>query len=221
MPLNRTNFNALVDDDHSNTVGTEFTKDIIKIVLLDPIDAELARLDNTRLVPVGGTGQTTLAAHGVVVGEGAAAVAVVSPGAAGTVLTSNGATVDPSFQVPANRIVPHELGGSRAVGIRSATWVAVAEWKHPYVDKTGYLSALVRVERRTTVITTTVTCRLIDVETGLAVGTGAAYNADTNWNEETFAVTLNPSVHHYELQIEGNNASADVFAMGRIELYAS
>jgi hypothetical protein len=46
----------------------------------------------------GGTGQTSLGAHGVLVGEGAGAVAAVGPGSAGQVLTSNGAGADPSFQ---------------------------------------------------------------------------------------------------------------------------
>jgi len=41
MPIDRTNFNALVDDDGSNTVGTPWNKHQIKIVILDPVDAAL------------------------------------------------------------------------------------------------------------------------------------------------------------------------------------
>jgi hypothetical protein len=54
----------------------------------------------TGILPVanGGTGDSTLAAHGVLVGEGTSAVAVVSPGTAGQVLTSNGASADPTYQ---------------------------------------------------------------------------------------------------------------------------
>ena len=54
----------------------------------------------TGVLPVanGGTGNSTLAAHGVLVGEGTSAVAVVSPGTAGQVLTSNGASADPTYQ---------------------------------------------------------------------------------------------------------------------------
>lgn len=48
-------------------------------------------------VPHGGTGKTTLTAHGVVVGEGNAAAAVTAAGAANTVLHGTGATTDPSF----------------------------------------------------------------------------------------------------------------------------
>jgi hypothetical protein len=39
MSINRAPFNALVDDDGSNTVGTVWNKNQIKTVLLDPIDA--------------------------------------------------------------------------------------------------------------------------------------------------------------------------------------
>ncbi len=40
----RTNYNALVDDDGSNTVGTPIVKTTFKDVLLDPIDAVIAPL---------------------------------------------------------------------------------------------------------------------------------------------------------------------------------
>lgn len=46
----------------------------------------------------GGTGQTSLTAHAVLLGEGTSQVAFAGPGAANTVLTSNGVTADPSFQ---------------------------------------------------------------------------------------------------------------------------
>lgn len=41
MAINRTPFNALVDDDGTNTVGSVWNKTQIKNVLLDPIDADL------------------------------------------------------------------------------------------------------------------------------------------------------------------------------------
>lgn len=46
----------------------------------------------------GGTGITTAAAHGVVIGNGASAMNVTGAGTAGQVLTSNGASADPTFQ---------------------------------------------------------------------------------------------------------------------------
>lgn len=54
---------------------------------------------NTPLtVPNGGSGVATLAAHGVVIGNAAGAVAVTGTGTAAQVLTSNGAAADPTFQ---------------------------------------------------------------------------------------------------------------------------
>ena len=46
-------------------------------------------------VPNGGTGDSTLTAHGVLVGEGVSAVAATSAGTAGQILTSGGASADP------------------------------------------------------------------------------------------------------------------------------
>lgn len=53
-------------------------------------------------VAQGGSGAATLAAHGVVVGNGTGAVAVTGAGTAGQVLTSNGASADPTFQTPSS-----------------------------------------------------------------------------------------------------------------------
>jgi len=104
MAIDRTNWTALIDDDGSNTVGTIWTKDKVKTVLLDPIDTEFtARAAVVRGVAAGGTGAATLTAHGVLVGEGTSAVAATAAGTAGQVLTSNGASADPTWQsVPAN-----------------------------------------------------------------------------------------------------------------------
>ena len=41
MAINRVPFNALVDDDGSNTKGTPWNKQAIKDVILDPVDAAL------------------------------------------------------------------------------------------------------------------------------------------------------------------------------------
>ena len=52
------------------------------------------------ILPVanGGTGQSTLAAHGVVLGNGTSGVSVTGTGTSGQVLTSNGLSADPTFQ---------------------------------------------------------------------------------------------------------------------------
>lgn len=46
----------------------------------------------------GGTGDASLTAHNVLIGAGTSAVTFASPGASGYVLTSNGASADPTFQ---------------------------------------------------------------------------------------------------------------------------
>jgi hypothetical protein len=52
------------------------------------------------ILPVanGGTGDSSLTAHNVLIGAGTSAVALAAPGTAGQVLTSNGASADPTFQ---------------------------------------------------------------------------------------------------------------------------
>ena len=52
----------------------------------------------TIAVASGGTGATTLTNHGVVIGQGTSAVHVTTAGTAGQVLTSGGASADPTFQ---------------------------------------------------------------------------------------------------------------------------
>lgn len=59
----------------------------------------------TATVGEGGTGLATLTAHGVVVGEGVSAATVTTAGTAGQVLTSNGASADPTFQPPSDGIL--------------------------------------------------------------------------------------------------------------------
>jgi hypothetical protein len=50
-------------------------------------------------VPFGGVGTSTLASHAVLLGEGVNTVAFAAPGTLGLPLVSNGATVNPSFQL--------------------------------------------------------------------------------------------------------------------------
>jgi len=49
-------------------------------------------------VASGGTGAATLADHGVLLGSGTSAVSVTGAGTSGQILTSNGASSDPTFQ---------------------------------------------------------------------------------------------------------------------------
>lgn len=66
--------------------------------------------DTTLSTPVsvanGGTGAASHTAHGVLVGEGTSAVTATSAGTAGQVLTSNGASADPTFQTTTALVYP-------------------------------------------------------------------------------------------------------------------
>lgn len=70
---------------------------------INDLQAEVTAVETDLIagLPVarGGTGNTTLTAYAVVVGNGGSAAAVVSPGTAGMVLTSNGASANPSFKM--------------------------------------------------------------------------------------------------------------------------
>jgi hypothetical protein len=44
VTIDRTNYNALIDDDGTNTKGTPWSKNQVKIVLMDPIDGALAKV---------------------------------------------------------------------------------------------------------------------------------------------------------------------------------
>lgn len=63
------------------------------------VTAAGSTLSDTVTVEKGGTGAVTLGANGVVIGQGTGAVSVTGAGTAGQALISNGAGVDPSFQV--------------------------------------------------------------------------------------------------------------------------
>lgn len=58
MPIDRGPFNALVDDDGSNTVGTVWDKTQIKTVILDPVDAAITASGGATL-PINLTTQVT------------------------------------------------------------------------------------------------------------------------------------------------------------------
>lgn len=72
----------------------------------------------TLSVARGGTGDTTLVAHGVLIGNGTGAVAVTGTGTAGQVLTSNGASSDPTFQT---------LTASTKLFLQTTTYTAPAD----------------------------------------------------------------------------------------------
>lgn len=68
----------------------------------------------TAVVAGGGTGQTSFTVHGVIVGNSTSGLSVTAAGAAGTVLTGNGAS-DPTFQAPTATPNTIQLTASAAI----------------------------------------------------------------------------------------------------------
>ncbi len=88
-------------------VVSDGSKPIYLALALD----QAAATSGALLVSRGGTGQSSLAAHDVLVGNGTSGIVAVSPSTAGKVLTSNGVSADPSFQtIPV--VSPSLNGGS-------------------------------------------------------------------------------------------------------------
>jgi hypothetical protein len=65
------------------------------------LSATSLTLSSALTVANGGTGLATLTAHAVLLGEGTSNVSFAAPGASGTLLASNGAAADPTFQTHA------------------------------------------------------------------------------------------------------------------------
>lgn len=66
--------------------------------LLNPATSGAANVTGTLAVANGGTGDATLAAHGVLIGNGTSAVNVTAAGTVGQFLGSGGASADPTWQ---------------------------------------------------------------------------------------------------------------------------
>jgi len=74
----------------------------------------------TLTVPKGGTGQTTLAAHAVLLGEGASAISSASIGTGGRALIDQGAGADPAFQAISGDITLAATGAATLATVGSA-----------------------------------------------------------------------------------------------------
>jgi hypothetical protein len=80
--------------------ATSGTLDGVVIGGTTPAAGHFTTISATTPIPVtsGGTGRNALTANAVVLGEGSSAVNFAAPGAAGTLLASNGVSSDPTFQ---------------------------------------------------------------------------------------------------------------------------
>lgn len=84
------NFNAIVSGVNTNAANSGINTNI----------TQLQGLTVAVAVNQGGTGQNILTPNAVLIGEGTSGINGAAPAAAGTVLTSNGPGLDPSFGCP-------------------------------------------------------------------------------------------------------------------------
>ncbi len=118
MAIDRTAYNALVDDDGSNTVGSLWNKQAIKNVLLDPIDVALIQAGSVvqRLTAAGSyvdLGLTTPGADTwIIVAGGASTIHGIAGGVDGQCVTIHSVVAGPVNLVhvsgscaPANRLI--------------------------------------------------------------------------------------------------------------------
>ena len=95
------------------------------------------------VVSDGGTGRTSLTAHNVLVGEGTSVVGSIDPSTVGYVLTSNGASSDPTFQAAAgvgiNQVVMQATSTS-VQSITDNTATKVTNWSANIDTATGFAS---------------------------------------------------------------------------------
>lgn len=120
----------------------------------------------------------------------------------------------------------HELGGSTEHGIRDTSFTDgnLPERRRPKINGANIsgMTVVAEGEYRTSDTGTAVSWQIVDLDNAdTVVASGGPYSASVNWQQITGSVTLNAADHRYELQVKGSNNHADVFAYGRIALYAT
>jgi hypothetical protein len=113
------NFNAVVSAVNASAANSGINTNI----------QQLTGLTVPLAVNQGGTGLAALTAHSVLLGEGTSGVNALSPGAVGTVLTSNGPGLDPYFQsvYPVGSIYMNvSVATNPATLLGFGTWTALA-----------------------------------------------------------------------------------------------
>ncbi len=104
-----------------------------------PAQAQPAFTDISGVATVaqGGTGDSTLTTHGVLVGAAASAVAVTAAGASGAVLTGQGASADPLFEALSAGATMTNLG---VVSVRSRRSICITTASTPVASTDEKLS---------------------------------------------------------------------------------
>ena len=129
----------------------------------------------TGILPIanGGTGQASLTNHGVLLGQGNSGLISPALGSAGHVLTSNGASSDPSFQSPVTANIATAVATTTTLADTSGTYTDVTGATLSLAAGTHIVSATLRAEiGATTGAGAFIVCRLHD-------GTNPISNTET------------------------------------------
>lgn len=108
------------------------------------------------------------------------------------------------------------LGGSRTVEMLGTPSFPVDDYLEFTIDSTKFANMTVTayVDVRTTNTGTSVQPRIQNVTDGTTAGIGTAYSTDTNWNAQSFAVTLTSGIKRYRLELVTSNATNAVLGIG-------
>jgi hypothetical protein len=154
----------------------------------------VADLTGTLSVANGGTGVATLTSKGILFGNGTSAVGITSAGAAGQVLTSNGAGVDPTFQTVAG-------GSSGMAFLTKQTIPAAASMDFLTLFSSSYDDYLIIISGITTASSANLRLRLAVAGSAVTGGYNRAY---TIW--DTTGSTNSPSYESGQTSFTLNNA---------------
>jgi hypothetical protein len=185
----------------------------------------------------GGTGLTTIPQYSVMTGSGTSAVSTVSPGAAGTVLMSNGASAYPSFQ-SVTPVVYTLVAGDNTAGLQAAINAAVAAGADLKMLGNGSVSGNLTISgalrwygasRNQTFLTCSTTASCITVNTTLAVdihdfelvssvSSGTTTQKLINFSPST---TMNQWSKVHNMNIGASGISIETGGSAGIEIYSN
>ena len=183
------NFNAIVSAVNANAAGSGINTNITQLLGLTVAVA----------VNQGGTGAQILTPNGVLIGNGTSNVSAVAPAAAGTVLTSNGAGVNPSYQTP----LPAGAGVWWPTNVPPTGWIeANGQSTAPYVNLIPIYGANVPDVRGRFI-------RAWDDGAGIDPGRALLSNQADQFQTHTHGI-IDPSHTHAYNNLSGNNPPGSV-----------
>lgn len=167
-----------------------------------------SNVTGTVAVANGGTGATTLAAKGLLIGNGTSAVGVTNVGTAGQVLTSNGAGVDPSFQT--------------AAGGGSGGWVLLANTNITAVSNLDFLNVFSSTYDDYVIILSAYDLGTsVDFYFRFAIGGTTSANTDYSWSTveaDNGSVTsaVSSASTFFPIQVPSEGTSSTIIHVGGV-----